>query len=602
MGLEMSAGASGFLHGALGFTTDKDGWVRPSRFAPEQLRAVGSVRAWHPGLYRQLAVATAGVCLEMETDATRLALEVRVDPTPRGAASVLADVERHPHGPRPPFDGVSAVVDGRRLPLALPDEKNLITWLLDNPASGPEPGLQHLPGMGEPHHVRVWLPCLTSCAVRSVTCDGTYLEPVAARRQLVVLGDSVAQGFVARDPSRSWCALLAERLGLDLVNQGLGGQVFQPGSLVGLPERVDAAGVVVEFGENYRYEPCQAARVERDVRTYLYELAEGFPDAPIWVLTCPPHTEDVYPTHPRSCAAEVDAIVRAAAGAHAQMRLVEAAPLLDADRLPELLADGSDHPGPLGQEMMAERLSFVVDATRDDPAARRERALQIAEGYGDDALPLAECLRRGAGQVLLAEKGAVVVGLSGGMRIVAGPSRRLVRRALTCLGAAGGTTCVCGKRALAREVARAFGGRERACHVVVWRGGEPPTDPSRDIRVLTPAYAGVVRERYAHPEYLAPGELEAALEAGKFLGGFEAGRIVGFVGEHEEGSMGMLEVFEGHRREGWGTALAAAKVAAHLAAGELPWAEVWPENDASLALERAMGFEVRPADALWFVS
>ena len=78
MGLEMSAGASGFLHGALGFTTDKDGWVRPSRFAPEQLRAVGSVRAWHPGLYRQLAVATAGVCLEMETDATRLALEVRV--------------------------------------------------------------------------------------------------------------------------------------------------------------------------------------------------------------------------------------------------------------------------------------------------------------------------------------------------------------------------------------------------------------------------------------------------------------------------------------------------------------------------------------------
>ena len=126
------------------------------------------------------------------------------------------------------------------------------------------------------------------------------------------------------------------------------------------------------------------------------------------------------------------------------------------------------------------------------------------------------------------------------MRIVAGPSRRLVRRALTCLGAAGGTTCVCGKRALAREVARAFGGRERACHVVVWRGGEPPTDPSRDIRVLTPAYAGVVRERYAHPEYLVP--------------------------------------------------------------GELAWAEVWPENDASLALERAMGFEVRPEDALWFVS
>ena len=69
-----------------------------------------------------------------------------------------------------------------------------------------------------------------------------------------------------------------------------------------------------------------------------------------------------------------------------------------------------------------------------------------------------------------------------------------------------------------------------------------------------------------------------------------------------DGKRVVLEVFEGARRRGWGTELAAAKVAQVLAAGNVPWAAVWPDNEASLALERAMGFEVAPADGLWYVS
>ena len=77
---------------------------------------------------------------------------------------------------------------------------------------------------------------------------------------------------------------------------------------------------------------------------------------------------------------------------------------------------------------------------------------------------------------------------------------------------------------------------------------------------------------------------------------------MGFVGEHPHGAMGMLEVVEGARRRGWGRALAAAKVRQLLGEGRLPWAEVWPENRASLALERAMGFEVLEGGRLWYVS
>lgn len=602
MGLDICVRAAELLHGALDTSPQPGGWVLPVRFAPEQLRALGSVRAWHPGVFRQMAACTAGVSLEFETDATRVELDLRLDEPPRSSRSVIADVERHAGGPKPPYDGVGIEIDDRRLPLALPDEKNVLTWLLDDPSVAPEPGLQRLPGMGVPHRVRVWLPCLTSCSVREVRSDGTYLTPVAAREQLLVLGDSIAQGFVGGDPGLTWPARLADHLGLDLVNQGLGAQVFQVGSLAGLAGRVRPAAVVVEFGANYRFEPCLESRVWPEIRTYLYEVAEAFPEVPVWVLTRLPHAEDVYETHPRSCADAIDGLIRRAAAPHANMRVVDGSALLDAGELDALLADGSDHPGPEGQRMIAERLAFVTDATAASPEARRALALRLAQKEGELAFPLTECLRRGLGTVLLASKGAVVVEFPGGHRVAMGPSRSTLRRALTCLGPGSGVTMVCGDRVLAREVARATDGYPRACNVVVWTGDAPRVRGQRDIRVLTPAYADLIRERYDHAEYFTPGELEDLLEAGAFLGGFEQGRLVGFVGEHAEGCMGALQVSVDHRREGWGTALAAAKVARTLEEGNVPWAEVWPDNEASLALERAMGFEVRPAENFWVVA
>ncbi len=601
----MSVDAACLLHGALDVRVDADGRARPSRFLPGQLRALASVRAWHPGYYRQLASCTSGIALEFETDASRVTVEAALDEPPRGTRSVIADVRSWGHVPGGPYDGLSAEVDGHRLPLALPDEGGRVSWDLDDPEGAPTVGQQRLPGMGEPHRVRVWLPCLTSCLLGRVRADGTYLESVGARADLLVLGDSLAQGYVAHDPGCNWPALLAARRDLDLVNQGVGGQVFQPGTLRGLSGCVRPESIIVELGENYRYEPCQASRVERDVRGFLAELSGAFPAVPIWVLTTLPHLEDRYPTHPASCFAVVDDLIRSACAAHPQMRLVEGSALLDRGPkdLAELLADGSDHPGPAGQKMVAERLGFVMDATADPPETRRARGLEFAEAAGDVAFPLAECLRRGIAEVLFAQSEALVVEVSDGSRLVWARDRALARRALTCLGRPhAGVTCVCGDAALAREVARTLGSAARPCHLVILAGVPRPSGPRRDVRVLTPSYAGSVRAHYAHAEYLSPGELERVLAGGALLGGFEDGRLVGFVGEHPEGSMGMLEVFGGHRRAGWGTQLLLAQAARAHARGWKAWAEVWPDNAASLALMRAVGGEVRPADQLWFVS
>lgn len=379
---ELTRPAAELLRGALDVAPSPDGLARPSRFTAAQLRALGSVAAWHPGLYRQMAACTAGVCVAFRTDGRAARVELVPDAPPRPTRTMLADAERHAGEPVGDVTRASAVVDGRRLgPLATTDgergaagEKGGASasgarpraeLVLEDPSSLPAPGMAHLPGLGPEHEVRLYLPCLTGCAVGDVTVEGaTYLEPLGPRPALLVLGDSVAQGFTVADPALTWPVLLAERLGLDLVNQGVGGQVFQPGSLPD-PAAVGPVGaVVVEFADNYRFEPCAASAVRRDARAYLTEVAARWPEAPTLVVTTPPHTEAYYPTHPRSCAPEVDALIAEAAARWPRMRVVDGAGLLPAGKLDELLADGSDHPGVEGSCLIARELAGALDALR----------------------------------------------------------------------------------------------------------------------------------------------------------------------------------------------------------------------------------------------
>lgn len=354
--------AADYLHGAVSLDAGRRGWVRPQRFAASQLRTLGSVRAWHPGLYKQMAACTAGVRLELTTDATMVELELAADPLPRGSASVLGDVAACKNAPEPPYDGVACVVDGETVALeALPDAGGELDLLFDLGVDEPAPGgLMRLPGMGEAHTVELWLPALRGCVVKALRCDGSFADPVAEKPRLLVVGDSIAQGFVSCDPSGSWPALLAKKLGLDLLNQGIGGQVFMPGAIMGLAAALGAEGtpaaVVVELGCNYRFEACGLGRASLDARVVLDEIAEAWPQTPVYVLGCLPVTEDVYPTHPRSCFAEMDEAIRVAAARHAQMVFVDASALYGERGL----ADGSDHPGPAGHASAAKKLAAAM--------------------------------------------------------------------------------------------------------------------------------------------------------------------------------------------------------------------------------------------------
>ena len=365
-------------------------------------------------------------------------------------------------------------------------------------------------------------PASTSCDLRHVVGDGNVIEPVTARDQLLVIGDSIAQGFVAGDPARNWPALLATQLDMDVLNQGIGGQVFLPGSTVGLADAASPAAVVVELGENYRYEPCQEMRITRDIRTSLFEVAEAWPEASTWTLTPLWHLDETHPTHRGSCFAAVPDLIRTAVAANPGMHLVEGSRLLQAS--PVLMADGYEHPNADGSETIAKRLAYIMRALEEPAETRRARAIELLTDGPREAFPILECARRGIGEVLVAKKGVCVLEVPRHGTFVRGTSRKAMREALDVF-ASRRPGVRPWHRPRPRRAPRS--GPYRGCPLQHGHLREARPPRGGFLARHSHTHAGVCRasrpQHYSHPEYLAPGELEDILARGLVLGGFGCG-------------------------------------------------------------------------------
>lgn len=611
---ELLAHAMGadLLHGCLDVRQVGEGWVRPERFLPRQQRVLESCMAWHPGLYLRMSEATAGVCLRFRTDASEVALALRVDPQSRWVRERLREAEGHPA--TSPHDGVSCDVDGRHLGCAVPnvlDEglpgmsglagARVFAFSLVEPGEAPQEGLQLLPGFGPMREVTIWLPCLSGCEVGDLWCDGMTIEPMEAAGTLLVLGDGSAQGLVADDPGLTWPALLAKRWGLDLLDQGIAGQVFQAGTCPPLSGRVRPERIVVAYGSAYRHEPCVALRTQREATNFLAEVARIWPDVPCQVITPTWHDEGRLSTHRHSCFAEVPHVIRRAAAGHRHMYVTDGLALLD--HRTGLLAD-ADHPTAEGARQLAVRAYVAAKVEETPPESLPLRAERVLEGAPARAFSIRECLRRGIGQVLLAEPGCTILRVPDGNQYVFAPDHELGRAAVALLLEPTLVT-VC-EPEFERDVRQILGlDLVEPYHLVVYEGRRNLRVAKRrssHIRPLDVSYAKTVHEHYSFPQFVSEDEVRRRLAEGLILGAFEGEELVGFVGEHREGSIGMLEVFPGHRGKGWGEALVSVKANRMLERGWTPWTEVYPYNKASLKMHEKLGFTVYPATDQCFVS
>jgi lysophospholipase L1-like esterase len=207
----------------------------------------------------RVAHVPAGVHLALTGTARRIDLRVRVGaatwrPAPNSPEAFVV------HGPgwsyRVPLDRGADLV---RIDLA------------DRPAGQP---------------VRVYLPETVELQLLGLTAVGGEVVPAPRGPAWVVYGDSITQGWSVTEPGRAWPSLVADALGLDLVNLGFAGAARGELPAADVVAGSQAAAVALAWGTNcYSTVPSDATHIAETMRLFLAAVRQGLPDVPVVVVS-----------------------------------------------------------------------------------------------------------------------------------------------------------------------------------------------------------------------------------------------------------------------------------------------------------------------------
>ena len=125
----------------------------------------------------------------------------------------------------------------------------------------------------------------------------------------------------------------------------------------------------------------------------------------------------------------------------------------------------------------------------------------------------------------------------------------------------------------------------------------PEPDEAVEIRELDETYAANVEAHYHL--YHDEAYIRERIASRQMIGAFLDGELAGFAGVHNDGGMGMLEVLEPFRKRGIGSLLEAEMIRRELAAGHVPYAHVFVENEISAALQKKSGMRFAPGSVFW---
>lgn len=138
-----------------------------------------------------------------------------------------------------------------------------------------------------------------------------------------------------------------------------------------------------------------------------------------------------------------------------------------------------------------------------------------------------------------------------------------------------------------------------ACVQAAYLKKEPIAIAYEDVQIeqLSARHLTFVQDWYS--KNLGTEYLLERLNAGVLYGAYVGGELTGFIGEHSEGSIGMLEILPQYRRRGLGEKLEAYKTNAHLAAGYVPFGQIVVGNTPSLKLQEKLGYTISENTITW---
>lgn len=217
---------------------------------------------------------------------------------------------------------------------------------------------------------------------------------------------------------------------------------------------------------------------------------------------------------------------------------------------------------------------------------------------GVENLGIVRVLERGTGEVVLSRDDALLVRdkVSGAYMFACGDPEV----GLSLLDRYIGPDCallMVSDGALGTAAFERYGFTEKLdCYQFAYFSARPADDTGLTVRTADEGDLPMLIENY---KMISPEELEKVVGRRSILLGYDGDRLVGFVGEHLEGSLGLLYVFPEYRRRGCGAALQRRMLAKTMDEGFVPFCQVEKDNTASLALQEKLGMTRSRRTILW---
>ena len=180
--------------------------------------------------------------------------------------------------------------------------------------------------------------------------DGSTVRPVEKKRRMLCYGDSITQGYETRHPSFSYPNQLADALDAEMVNKGVGADVFNP-RLADTPDAKTPDIITVAYGTNNWAHP-ELGDLKSSATEFFSILARRYPETPVYAIL-PVWRNDFDRVTAVGSFADAAEIIRAAAGLHKRSHVIDGWKLLP--HLPECVTDGL-HPNDLGFVLMTRGL------------------------------------------------------------------------------------------------------------------------------------------------------------------------------------------------------------------------------------------------------
>jgi len=200
--------------------------------------------------------------------------------------------------------------------------------------------------------VIIYLPIDATALLRNFTADAE-VKPVSKKEKVLWLGDSITQGFGPLRSAHTYVSIANRTLNYDIVNQGIGGYVYDKHSLMKM-EGYHPDKIIVALGTN-QYGDKTMEPVEE-----YYERLISIYGSEIPILCITPlwrgDSEDGLPTLISYCEK-----IKNVAGQYKNIRIVEGMKLVP--HLPEYFLDNL-HPNCLGCEVYAQNLIKEIKKIR----------------------------------------------------------------------------------------------------------------------------------------------------------------------------------------------------------------------------------------------